>query len=85
MALDRVLGGLGDVAVAPRDFDRRLCLIADTGEATTSSAAATTLLTVSVTDVLVGLCSAKVEHMLAVYVYLCTLGIAQKYMLHSPW
>lgn len=37
----RVLGGLGDVAVAPSDFARRLCLIADTGDANASSAAVT--------------------------------------------
>ena len=38
---DRSFGGLGDVAVAPRDLARRVFLTADTGDASAASASAT--------------------------------------------
>ena len=42
---DRSFGGLGDVAVAPKDFARRLFLTADTGDARAPSVLAITFLT----------------------------------------
>ena len=47
-----VLGGLGDVAVAPKDLARRVFFTADTGDANTPSVVAITFCTAAAAGVL---------------------------------
>ena len=54
---DRSFGGLGEVAVAPIDFARRVFLTADTGDASTPSVLTITFWTAVEAGVLDRVCS----------------------------